>query len=126
MKTDSTDITRQDFFDAINGILDTINRSNHDILDAMNVFATDVEKRFTKIETRLAKVETTLVKVESRVTKVESTMVTKDHLDQKIATLIGRTNRKTEALVEQLVVEKTLSRPGADRILVMPPSLEAL
>lgn len=77
----------------------------YDLSSAMQAFATNTEKRLSRIE---------------------STMVTKDYLDERLSHLTGRIVRKTDALVEQLVAEKSLSRPSADRILAMPPSLESL
>ncbi len=91
--------------DKIDHRMDGLEKTLQDLAATMNMFATNTEKRLSRIE---------------------STMVTKEYLDERLSHLTGRIVRKTDVLVEQLVAERSLSRPSADRILAMPPSLESL
>jgi hypothetical protein len=56
--------------------------TTEEILNAVNDFSNQVEKRFDGVESRLDGVE-------SRIDKIEATMVTKDYLDDKLADLRG-------------------------------------
>ena len=56
--------------------------TNNEILEAMNEFANNVDKRFDGIDGRLDGIDKRLI-------KVEATMVDKDYLDSKLADLRG-------------------------------------
>ncbi len=107
------------------------------MMSQMNQWMDKVEQRMDKVDRRMGGLEKTIqdlavsvqlfaTNTEKRLSRIESTMVTKEYLDERLSHLTGRIVRKTDALVEHLVAEKSLSRPSADRILAMPPSLESL
>ncbi|MFA5129881.1 MAG: hypothetical protein WC477_03065 [Patescibacteria group bacterium] len=99
-----------------------------EILEAIHAFAEHVDRRFDGLENRVGHLETDVGSVKSRITSMESQMVTKDYLDNKLAdlrsdlvVLTRKENTKLSVLVEELVVEKSLTRKSADRILAMEP-----
>lgn len=102
-------------------ILKAVEKSQQDILETMNAFATDTE-------TRLLRVESKITNIDSRLTRVESTMVTKEYLDDKLTDIRGdlvllarKGNKKLETVIEELVTSRVLKRAVADRILAMEP-----
>lgn len=98
--------------DRLEARMDKLEQRVDELYDILHRFASDTEKRFIALEKRMA--------------LIEKTMVTKDYFDHRLGIPVGKLNRKTEALTEQLVSEQSLSRAAADRVLAMPPSLESL
>ncbi len=95
--------------------------TNEEILNSVNEFATQTEKRFDGVESRIGGVE-------SRLDKIESTMVTKDYLDEKLADLRGdlvvlmrKEDTKVKALIEILKERKVLTDEDVKKILSMEP-----
>jgi hypothetical protein len=70
--------------------------SNHEILEALNAFASSVDNRFDCLETRMDKIEL-------RLTKVETTMVTKGYLDDKLADLKSDLMHYTDKQIEKAI-----------------------
>ena len=103
----------------IDGRLSCVEQSIHeltechnDLHEAMGVFSNKVDKRFEGGDKRMGNMETR--------------MVTKDYLDEKLFSLrtdliqiAKRTDKRFEQLVEELVIEKSLKRSTADRLLAM-------
>lgn len=73
--------------------------TNKEILEAINAFSGETDKRFDGIDGRLDGID-------GRLTKVEATMVTKDYLDDKLSDLRGDLvvlMRKEDMKVKKLV-----------------------
>lgn len=92
-----------------------------DILEAINDFSSDNDKRFNKMDDRFEKVENDL-KV------IKSTMVTKGYLDEKLSDLRGdlsvlirKEDTKVKELVNILVKKKILSEKEQERLFKMEP-----
>ncbi|MFA5188484.1 MAG: hypothetical protein WC460_03940 [Patescibacteria group bacterium] len=88
--------------------------SNQEILESINDFANQTEKRFDGVESRL--------------NKIEATMVTKDYLDDKLADLRGdltvlmrKEDTKVRALVDILKERKIITDEDVKKILSMEP-----
>ena len=92
-----------------------------EILEAIHAFAEQVDRRFSGIEGDMNSLKIKVASIESR-------MVDKTYLDDKIADLRGdlialsrKEDVKLSTLVEELVVQGSLSRRTADRILALEP-----
>jgi hypothetical protein len=92
-----------------------------EILEAIQTFAGNVDKRFEALEHRVGHLE-------SNMTSMKSSMVTKDYLDDKLAEhgsrygmLIRQTNKKIDALTDALVSIGSLPVQVAKRISGMEP-----
>ena len=88
--------------------------TTNELLEAINIFSSNVDERFDRLE--------------NRVTKIEATMVTKDYLDEKLGDLRGdivvmlrKGDRKLGALIAELLTRKLLDEDAAKRILAMEP-----
>lgn len=92
-----------------------------DVLETIHELATHVDTRFDRVEGRLDRVELD-------VKTIKSTMVTKAHLDDKLAdegvrygSLIRQTNEKIGVLADALVVEGSLSSNAAKQVVGSEP-----
>lgn len=88
--------------------------SSQEILDAIQAFAGNVDKKFEKIDKRL--------------TKVEALMVTKDYLDDKLSDLRGdlvvllrKEDTKLSKLTKILADKKVISEQEREKIMAMEP-----
>jgi len=88
--------------------------TKQEILEAINIFSTNVDQRFTKIE--------------SDITTIKSTMVTKDYLDEKLSDLRGdltllmrKEDTKMKKLVEILRGRDVISEEDKTQIYAMEP-----
>jgi len=108
-------------FDKMDGrfvkIDERLDKTESDLMEAIHDLADDVQA----INDRLDRHETNIKYLKSH-------MVTKDYLDRKIDDLRGelvalsrKVNTKLSILVEQLVIDGTLKRQVADRILALEP-----
>ena len=95
--------------------------SNKEILEAINFFSTDTDKRFNSIDERFSDVD-------KHFSKIESTMVTKDYLDDKLADLRGdlvvllrKEDLKMKKLIEILKKRKFLNNSEFNEIMSMEP-----
>ena len=95
--------------------------TNKEILEAINAFSGDTDKRFDGIDGRLDGID-------GRLTKVETTMVTKDYLDDKLADLRGdlvvlmrKEDMKVKKLVDILKSRKLLTDKDVKQIMSMEP-----
>lgn len=120
--------------------------TNHDvletILEAINEFASNVDRRFEnvdkrfdgvdarieKMEIRLDRMDERFDKVDVRLDHIERVMVTKDYLDEKLSDqrgdltiLMRKEDRKVGALVSELLKRNVLDQEAADRILSLEP-----
>ena len=107
----------------------------HDVLDAVNGFATSVEgrfnvidQRFEQIDQRFEQIDQRFEQIDQRFGRIESTMVTKDYLDEKIADLRGdlvvlirKEDKKFSALIDVLKYRQVISNDEATKILSMEP-----
>lgn len=91
--------------------------AKQEILEAIQVFAENVDQHFIQLESRVEVIE-----------KRMPQLVDKAYLDDKMADLRGeivvlcrKGNKKLSVVVEELVSAGTLSRKTADRILSMEP-----
>ena len=99
------------------GLEKKLEKTEGDLMEAIHDLADDVQA----INDRLDRHETGIKYLKSQ-------MVTKDHLDRKIDDLRGelvalsrKVNTKLSILVEQLVMDGTLKRQVADKILALEP-----
>ena len=99
-----------------------------EILEAINSFANDTEKRFDKVDQRFDKVESDVSELKSDVGTLKDQMVTKDYLDDKLADLKGdliilikKEDKKLGELVEILREKNLLNDDDLKRILGMEP-----
>lgn len=81
-----------------------------EILDALHIFAGNVDQRFNKVDERFG--------------RIEATMVTKDYLDDKLADfraewipIVKKVDTKDSALVVNLAGKKVISRDEEKEIL---------
>jgi hypothetical protein len=88
--------------------------TNNEILETMNEFANNVDKRFDSVEKRL--------------TKIEATMVDKDYLDLKLADLRGdivviirNEDMKVMKLIDILADKNLISEEDKQKITSMGP-----
>jgi predicted nucleic acid-binding Zn-ribbon protein len=109
--------------------------TNTEMLEAIQLFSTQIDKRFDRIEMRLDGFEQRLDGLEQRLEKIEkdivyikSVMVTKDHLDDKLAdirgdmvVLIRKEDKKMTALIKILQKKKVLTTQETKQILTMEP-----
>ena len=106
-----------------------------DILEAINNFSFDNDKRFNKMDERFDKMDDRFNKMDDRLDKVEndlkivkSTMVTKDYLDEKLgdlrgdlSVLIRKEDNKVKELVNILVKKKVLNENDQEKLFKMEP-----
>ena len=85
-----------------------------DVLEAINTFSSDVEKRFEDVDKRF--------------NRIEALMVTKDYLDEKMADLRGdmvvltrKEDTKLLELIKILKNKKIISVDDEKRLLKMEP-----
>lgn len=95
--------------------------TNREILEAINAFSTDIDKRFWGIDERFDKVD-------ERLNKIESTMVTKNYLDDKLADLRGdlvvlvrKEDFKVKKLIDILKKRDLLNDTEFNEIMSMEP-----
>lgn len=100
-----------------------------EILEAINSFASDVQKEFTILKTDISEIKTDVATLKTDVavlktdvatlkgdvTRMESQMVTKSYLDEKLGALKGDTvalirkeDTKTDRIVEELELHNVL------------------
>ena len=104
------------------------NNDKNDILGAISIMSAHMDERFDKVEVRLDKVEGRLDKVEKDVVEMKSTMVTKDHLEDRLAKyhgdlviLMRKEDAKIRMLVEILKEKETLVDADVKRVLSLEP-----
>ncbi|MFA4830699.1 MAG: hypothetical protein WC862_02370 [Patescibacteria group bacterium] len=97
------------------------NVSTGEILEAINDFSTNVDKRFTKIESDI-------MVMKSDITTIKSTMVTKDYLDEKLGDLRGdltvlmrKEDTKVAMLVKILRTRNVITEEDKQQIFAMEP-----
>jgi len=116
--------------------------TNQDILEAINSYATNTDRRLEriegrldgidgrldKVEGRLDGIDGRLDKVEGRLTRVESQMVTKEYLDDKLAdlkgdilTILRKEDRRVTALVEIMQKKNILNAEEVKYLETMQP-----
>ena|SRR3989338_5539156 len=102
--------------------------TNQDILEAINNFSTDVDRRFDGIDKRFVGIDKRFEKIEGDISTIKSTMVTKDYLDDKLADLRGdlvvmmrKEDTKVRMLIDILHEKKLLNEQDRNRILSMEP-----
>ena len=109
--------------------------SNSDILEAIDIFATNVDERFKGIDEkfkgideRFNGIDERFNGIDGRLDRIESQMVTKDYLDDKLADLRGdlvvlmrKEDTKLKTLVEILLQRKLLSPKDVKRIVSLEP-----
>ncbi|MBU1126293.1 MAG: hypothetical protein ABH826_03870 [Patescibacteria group bacterium] len=99
-----------------------------EILEAINIFAEDVDLRFDAVDLRFEAADQYFEGLEHRLNRVESLMVTKDYLDDKLANLRGdlvslirKQGSKVDALILTLKNNRGLSLVEAEKLLAMQP-----
>ena len=117
--------TKGELLDAIQGI---IQGTQSEILEAMQEFSSEVDRRFDAVDRRFEAVDKRFDRIEGRLTSVENKMVTKAYLDDKLADegvryggMIRETNEKVYAMADHLVAEKSLTTSSSSRIKLMNP-----
>ena len=109
--------------------------TNHEILEAINTFADNVETRFDSVdhrldsvEHRLESVEHRLDSVEHRLDSVEINMVTKEYLDDKLmdlksdlVILMRKEDHKLNTLVDILFKKKLLTEQDKEQLTSLEP-----
>jgi DNA anti-recombination protein RmuC len=127
---------------SLNVKIDSVAKDTHqridDVIEIMNVFASNVDQRFEKVDQRFDTVDQRFEKVDQRFDTVDQrfekvdqrfdTMVTKNYLDNTISDLRAdlvlltrKGNFKFSVLVEDLVETGSLSRKAAKQILALEP-----
>ena len=103
-----------------------------DILEAINSFSFDNDKRFDKLENRLElfenKTNQHFEKIDNDLKAIKSTMVTKGYLDEKLSDLRGdlsvlirKEDTKVKELVNILVKKKVLNEKDQEKLFKMEP-----
>jgi predicted nucleic acid-binding Zn-ribbon protein len=102
--------------------------TNHEILEAINTFADNVETRFDSVDHRLDSVEHRLDSVEHRLDSVEINMVTKEYLDDKLmdlksdlVILMRKEDHKLNTLVDILFKKKLLTEQDKEQLTSLEP-----
>lgn len=127
----------------LHDVLNAIHRLDErqtETLEAIQLFSTEVDRRFNESDKRMDKIEVSVDKLEKRIGGVEirvgsietrmggieNRMVTNEYLDDKLFALRAdlirmakRAEKRFEQLLEELVAEKSLKRSTADRLLAM-------
>ena len=105
-----------------------IQKDVHNVLVAVNKFATHVEKRFDAVEGDIRSLKEEFGGLKEDVGFLKRNMVTKIYLDEKIGDLRGditelvhKEDRKFVALIHLLEDKDVLSEEDAVNILNMPP-----
>lgn len=100
--------------DDLKGFKKEVESSFKELGEAIQLFATHVDKRFEKVE--------------KDVTQIKATMVTKDYLDEKLGDLRGdmtvlvrKEDNKMKTLVEVLVEKEVLNEFDKKRIYSLEP-----
>ena len=95
--------------------------THYEILKTMNRFATNTDRKFQNIESDIGGMK-------SDIGKIKANMVTKDHLDDKLADLKGdliiimrKEDIKIRALVEILRKKNILTKEEEKKVLTMQP-----
>jgi len=95
--------------------------TTNDLLEAINAFSGETDKRLDDINKKFEKVG-------KRLTKIEAVMVTKDYLDEKMSDLRGdltiltrKEDIKVKKLVEILKKRKLISDKEVKEIMAMEP-----
>jgi len=60
-----------------------------DIIDVLHVFSKNVDEQFKTVDVRFTAIDRRFDGIDKRLTRVEETMVTKDHLDERLTQLQG-------------------------------------
>ncbi|MFA4830698.1 MAG: hypothetical protein WC862_02365 [Patescibacteria group bacterium] len=104
------------------------NASTGEILEAINEFSTNVDKRFTKIESDITVIKSDITVIKSDITTIKSTMVTKDYLDEKLGDLRGdltllmrKEDTKVAMLVKILRAREVITEEDKQQIFAMEP-----
>ncbi|MFH1822271.1 MAG: hypothetical protein ABH830_01070 [Patescibacteria group bacterium] len=102
--------------------------TNKEILQAVNAFSNETDKRFSSIDTRFSSIDTRFNNIDIDLTKIKATMVTKDYLDEKLSDLRGdlvvlmrKEDVKVKRLVEILQKRKVLTNKEVKEIMSMEP-----
>lgn len=107
-----------------------------DVLEAINEFSTNVDKRFDTLETRVTRIEETMVtkddlrhevdRLDSKIGKLRSDLI--DHIaDQNlklrgdIIQVVRGEDRKVVSLVQLLVQKSLITKKEAEGIVSMQP-----
>lgn len=133
-------LTNKELLTAIRGIVreevrQPLEEVQTEIMDAMQTFASDVDRRFDRVEGCLDRVEQDVnglkqdgSSLRTDLTAMRATMVTKSYLDDKFADEGARTgghvrdtNLKVHALADALVAEGALRASSSSRITMMNP-----
>lgn len=108
--------------------LDTAKQEFDDFTVTVGEFVERTEEQFKEIRGELKGVQNVLKDHGQRLNSIESNMVTKDHLDRKLADLRAdlvmlarKGNKKLEIFVGELVDEGRMSKEAASRILSLEP-----
>jgi hypothetical protein len=103
-------------------------QSKQEILEAISLLAESLQDLSDDMQGLSIRVTTLSNETKAEFRSIKATMVTKSYLDDKIADLRGelvllarKSNTKFGALVEQLVLQGTLKRELADKILALEP-----
>jgi hypothetical protein len=98
--------------------------THEEILEAINVFASNIENRFSVVDQRFEGIETHFNRIESTM----ATMVTKDYLDEKLSDLRGdlvvltrKEDTKVKTLIDILFAKGIISQEDKKQILAMEP-----
>ncbi|HWQ99678.1 MAG TPA: hypothetical protein VN397_02410 [Candidatus Methylomirabilis sp.] len=109
--------------------------AKQEILEAIQAFAAQVDQRFNHLEAEFGSQQrdigsrrSDIGSLKFEVGSMKSHMVTKSYLDDKMSDLRGdlvalakKSNTKLSVTIEQLVIEGSLKRDIADRILSLEP-----
>ncbi len=73
-------------------------------LEAINLLATQMDRRFDAVDIRFGKVENRLDSVEGRLDGLESNMATRDYVDRRFTRLENKFDKLTSVLVNNEVL----------------------
>jgi len=95
--------------------------TNQEILQAINAFSSDVDKKFGGIDKKFEGID-------KKINKIQSLMVTKDYLDEKfsdfrgdLVVLMRKEDVKLNKLVDILEGKKIITNKEAQAVLSMEP-----
>jgi len=111
------------------------NVTTNEILEAVNNFATHVDKKFANIDNQFSEIKAEITTIKSEITTIKSdivnirsTMVTKDYLDDKLADLRGdlalimrKEDTKVAMLVKILRARDVITEDDKQQIFAMEP-----
>ena len=99
-----------------------------DVLSAINEFATKVEGEFVAVRSDISGLKSEVSGLKTEIGVIKSTMVTKDHLDDKLAdlkgdliTVVRKENTKVVALIQKLREKNVLDDADMNFLLAMDP-----